>query len=68
MFAERGVANERIRTPFKKKTCFFLPFLPRWVNEEYRANARSHSAPFPASSDCEQKYLYRYVGGTFGAI
>ena len=41
MFAESGVANERVTTPFKKKTFFFLPFLPRWVNEEYRANARS---------------------------
>jgi len=39
MFAERGVANERVTTPFKKKQFFFLPFLPRWVNEEYRANA-----------------------------
>ena len=50
MFAESGVANERVTTPFKKKTFFFLPFLPRWVNEEYRANARSHSDPNPASS------------------
>ena len=39
MFAESSVANERVTTPFKKKTFFFLPFLPSWVNEEYRANA-----------------------------
>ena len=38
-----GWHHERVTTPFKKKTLFFLPFLPRWVNEEYRANARSHS-------------------------
>ena len=43
MFAESGVANERVTTPFKKKQFVFLPFLPRWVNEEYRANARSDS-------------------------
>ena len=44
MFAEIGVANGRTETPFKKNTFFFLPFLPRWVNEEYRANA---SRAFP---------------------
>ena len=58
MFAESGVANGRMRTPFKKKH-FFLPFLPRWLDEEYRANARTHSARNPASSDFEQKYLHR---------
>ena len=61
MFAESGVANERVTTPFKKKTFFFLPFLPRWVNEEYRANARTHSERNPASSVFEQKYLYRFI-------
>ena len=61
MFAESGVANGRMRTPFKKKTFFFLPFLPRWLGEEYRANARTHSERKAASSDFEQKYLYRYM-------
>ena len=53
MFAESGVANGRMRTPFKKNNFFFLPFLPRWLDEEYRANASTHSAPNPASSDFE---------------
>ena len=66
MFAESGVANGRMRTPFKKKICFFLPFLPRWLDEEYRANARTYSERNPASSDFEQKYLYRYVYTNFG--
>ena len=61
MFAESGVANGRTRTLFKKKQFFLLPFLPHWLDEEYRANAWAHSASNSASSDFEQKYLYRYV-------
>ena len=53
MFAESGVANGRMRTPLKKNQFVFLPFLPRWLDEEYRANASTYSAPNPASSDFE---------------
>ena len=61
MFAESGVANGRMRTPFKKNQFFFLPFLPRWLDEEYRANASTYSARNPASSGFEYKFEYRYI-------
>ena len=61
MFAESGAAKGRRRTPFKQKLFFPLPFLPRRMNEEYRADARGPSASNPANNDFEQNYTYIYI-------